>query len=358
MSEQPLREATKPHRRIVELDVMRALAAISLVLFHFTHVFRVKYGYVDPLGFEYHYGAYGTQMFFMLSGYVNAMSLLRRREPKDFVAARLIRIVPIFWAAIALNLLLLPIAPLETTISATALAANFILLPKLFGYECIDPVMWTLQIEILFYGLLVVLFCSGLLRHPLRTWAALAGLSLLVCPLHDWLLETYPSAAITSLVRVVRYGMVLDQVPLFGMGFLLYMIRTRVGALWLNTAAIVGVGAVFHLIDHGKHNPAATLLITLFLAACAYGLVPVLRLRVFVYISTISYPLYLFHNNFGCIVIYQLNQSGVPAIVSLAAGIVAVVLLAIWITYRVEQPLTRRLRGWWDAVRRPELVPA
>lgn len=358
MSEQPLHHVTEPRRRIVELDVMRALAAVSLVLFHFTHVFRVKYGYIDPLGFEYHYGAYGTQMFFMLSGYVNAMSLLRRREPVDFVAARLIRIVPVFWGAILLNLLLLPIAPLETTISATALAANLTLLPKLFGYECIDPVMWTLQIEMLFYGLLVALFCSGLLRYPLRTWLALAGLALLVCPLHDWLVETHPSTGIASLVRVIRYGMVLDQVPLFGIGFLLYMIRTRVGSLGATIAAIVGIATVFHLIDHGKHNPAATLLITLFLTACAYGLVPVLRLRVFVYISTISYPLYLFHNNLGCIIIYQLNRSGVPAIVSLAGGLLAVVLLASWLTYRVEQPLTRRLRGWWSTVRRPELAPA
>lgn len=358
MSEPPLQDASKPHRRIIELDVMRALAAVSLVLFHFTHVFRVKYGYVDPLGFEYHYGAYGTQMFFMLSGYVNAMSLLRRREPMDFVAARLIRIVPIFWGAILLNLLLLPLSPLESTISAAALVANFTLLPKLFGYECIDPVMWTLQIEMLFYGLLVALFCSGLLRRPVRAWGALAGLSLLICPLHDWLLETHPSAAVTSLVRVVRYAMVLDQVPLFGIGFLLYMIRTRVGVVWWNLAGIFALAAVFHLIDQGKHNPAATLLITLFLTACAYGRVPVLRLPVFVYISTISYPLYLFHNNLGCILIYQLNQSGVPAIVSLGVGILAVVLLATWITYRIEQPLTLRLRSWWNAVRRPKLVPA
>ena len=72
-------EPLAPQRRIVELDALRALAAINLVLFHFTHVYAVKFGYTTPLGFEWPYGAYGVEMFFILSGFVNAMSLLRRK---------------------------------------------------------------------------------------------------------------------------------------------------------------------------------------------------------------------------------------------------------------------------------------
>ena len=47
----------QPHRRILELDSLRALAAINLLLFHFTHVYSVKFGYTSPLGFEWPYGA-------------------------------------------------------------------------------------------------------------------------------------------------------------------------------------------------------------------------------------------------------------------------------------------------------------
>lgn len=359
MSQSQMQNPASPHQRIVELDVMRALAAVSLVLFHFTHVYRVKYGYIEPLGFEYHYGAYGTQMFFMLSGYVNAMSLLRRRQPVDFIAARLIRIVPIFWGAIALNLAILSVAPLQSpSLSYEAILANFTLLPKLFGYDCVDPVMWTLQIEMLFYAILVGLFCSGALRRPVLAWMVLAGAALLVCPVHDWLVAAYPTAKATSLLRVVRYAAVLDQIPLFGIGYLMYMIRTRVGALPLSAAAMVGCAAVFHSIDHGKHNPAATLLITLFLAACAYGKVPPLRLPVFVFISTISYSLYLFHNSLGCIVIYHLNWIGCSSVVSFTAALVFVVALATLITYSIEQPLTGWLRRRWLVLRaRLEPVP-
>ena len=99
--------ALKRSGRVLELDAVRAFAALSLMLFHFTHVYQVKFGYTPPLGFEYPYGKYGTQLFFMLSGYVNAMTLLSKGQPVDFLAARAIRIVPTYLLVIGLNLLLL-----------------------------------------------------------------------------------------------------------------------------------------------------------------------------------------------------------------------------------------------------------
>ena len=84
--------ATSKTKRIVELDALRGLAAINLLLFHFTHVYEVKYGYISPLGWEFPYGKYGVQLFFMLSGLVNAMTLMRKQNPGDFLASRMIRI--------------------------------------------------------------------------------------------------------------------------------------------------------------------------------------------------------------------------------------------------------------------------
>ncbi|MGI9517800.1 MAG: acyltransferase family protein, partial [Pirellulaceae bacterium] len=93
-------------KRIVELDSLRALAALNLVLFHFTHVYAVKYGYTSPLGFEFPFGKYGVQLFFMLSGFVNAMTLLKKRKSADFLASRIIRICPSYWSVIVINLLI------------------------------------------------------------------------------------------------------------------------------------------------------------------------------------------------------------------------------------------------------------
>ena len=87
MSSDASQPALKPHRRILELDALRAMAALNLVLFHFTYLYAVKFGYSSSLGFEWPYGAYGVEMFFILSGFVNSMSLLRRGKPVGIVTS-------------------------------------------------------------------------------------------------------------------------------------------------------------------------------------------------------------------------------------------------------------------------------
>ena len=340
----------KPHKRILELDALRALAAINLMLFHFTHVYAVKFGYTSPLGFEWPFGAYGVEMFFILSGFVNSMSLLRRKKPVDFVAARLIRIVPIFLLVIIANIWIMQYSPL-TPVTSTQFVANMTLLPRIFGFECVDPVMWTLQIEMMFYATLVCLFQIGALKRYFLGWGTLLVLSLLVCPTLDSMHATYSSEAWFSVATAVRRLMLLDFVPLFAIGFLLYMIKTDTGKRWQNILGIIAAAAVFHSIDHGKHNPLATMLIIGLVTASAYGKVPPLRFKPLVYVSTISYALYLCHNNLGSIMMHRFDHNGVPPIICLALVLVFSFALAIIITKKIEEPMTNRLRSAWETYR-------
>lgn len=340
-----------PHRRILELDALRALAAINLLLFHFTHVYAVKFGFATPLGFEWPFGAYGVEMFFILSGFVNSMSLLRRGKPVDFVAARLIRIIPVFLLVILANLWILQLAPMNQSISTQQLAANLTLLPRVLGYECVDPVMWTLQVEMMFYVTLVLMYRIGALRRYFWGWGSLLALSAFVCPTLDAMQAAHGQAGWFAMATAVRRLMLLDFVPLFAMGFLLYMIKTNVGVRWQNMAGIVLAATVFHCIDHGKHNPVATVLILGLVTACAYGKVPPLRFAPLVYVSTISYSLYLCHNNLGCAVMRRFEDSGIPSIVCLMIAIVFSFSMAIIVTNRIEQPITAWLRKKWASYR-------
>lgn len=353
MSSDASKTALKPHRRILELDALRALAAINLVLFHFTHVYAVKFGYSSPLGFEWPYGAYGVEMFFILSGFVNSMSLMRRGKPVDFVAARMIRIIPIFLMVIIANLWILRLAPMNDTVSMSQFVANMTLIPRVLGYETVDPVMWTLQIEMMFYATLVILFKIGALKRYFIGWGTLLTLSLLVCPTLDSLAATHAEAGWFMAATAVRRVMLLDFVPLFAIGFLLYMIKTDSGRRWQNILGILVAAGVFHSIDHGKHNPVATALIIGLVTMAAYGKVPLLRLKPLVYVSTISYALYLCHNNLGCALIHRFDQSGIPPQICFLIAIVFSFSMAIIITNRIEQPITAALRTAWNRYRSP-----
>lgn len=337
--------AMQPHRRIVELDALRALAAINLVLFHFTHVYAVKYGFTSPLGGEWPYGAYGVELFFILSGFVNSMSLLRRGRPKDFVAARLIRIVPLFLIVVLANLAIAGMAPLnQHHVSTDQWLANLTLMPRVFGYECIDPVMWTLQVEMMFYLVLVSLYCWGGISRPMWGWGGLLAVSLVLCPWLDANRASWGDTNLFALGTALRHLLVLDFVPLFAIGFLLYRIKTNVGARWQNVLGILAAAAVFHSIDHGKHNPAATALIVATVALAGYARLPMLRLRPLIAISGFSYAIYLCHNNLGCVLLHTFDHAGVPPWVCLAIVIPFSFGFAFLVTQWIEQPITNRLR--------------
>ena len=342
-------EKTEKTQRIVELDALRALAAINLLLFHFTHVYHVKYGYTSPLGWEFPYGKYGVQLFFMLSGFVNAMTLLRKRTPSDFLAARIIRIFPAFWMVLVVNAILFTVAPLAANgISWDQWLANLTVMPNIFGYECIEPVTWTLQIELLFYGIILFLFVTKLLERPLIATLGAMSLSLLVglTVKYEWL-AGYATAQhwVNSLENVL----IIKYLPLFFVGILLNEIKNKRGLLSQNIAGIVVCSIVFHLIDDHGHNPVMTIGLTGLLALSCFGLVPLLRLKPLVFISTISYSLYLMHNNLGTTFIYHLNQNGIGSWLSMIIATVLVIIVSTFSTYCIELPMSNWLKQKWMA---------
>jgi peptidoglycan/LPS O-acetylase OafA/YrhL len=340
--------------RIIELDSLRALAAINLVLFHFTHVYSVKYGYTSPLGFEFPFGKYGVQLFFMLSGLVNAMTLMKKRDASGFIAGRIIRICPSFWAVIVINLLIVGLAPLAGIgYSAEQIAANLTIMPNLLGFECMEPVTWTLQIEILFYGMILFLFLTRALDRPLRTVTYLLILSCVTCLSIQFLESRSTVPYWFGGLVFYRDLLILEYLPLFTIGILLNEIKCQRGSLIGNGTGIVASMVVFHVVDQHGHNPAATLILFGLLVAALYGRAPFLRFRPLVWVSTISYALYLLHNNLGCVVIWYVNQAGVPPIVAMLAGIVFVTGVSALVTYKIEGPLTRWMRNHWLQWRKP-----
>ena len=70
-----------------------------------------------------------------------------------------------------------------------------------------------------------------------------------------------------------------------------------------------------------------------------------------VYVSTISYALYLCHNNLGSIMIHRFDHNGVPPVICLALVLVFSFALAIIITKKIEEPMTNRLRLAWESYR-------
>lgn len=335
--------------RILELDAIRALSCLNLLLFHFTWVYQEKYGFASDPGFTFPYGKYGVQLFFMLSGLVNAMTLLSKRKPGDFLVARWIRIFPSYWLVILLNVGLFLLLPMyQHPVHFDETVANLTTMPNLFGFQNMEPVTWTLQVEMLFYAFLMLTFVFGLLEKPIRTMMIAVGCCLILGLGITSFKTHYPESIWNGRFRVIEELFFIRQLPLFAMGILLNELRCGRGKRWALWGGIVAAATVFHLIDLRGHNPVATVLMFGLLTASAFRMVPILRWKPLVYISFISYALYLVHNNLGSAMMRQLEAFGLAPLPTIVVATLLMIALAHAMTYWIEQPLTRWLRKKYE----------
>jgi peptidoglycan/LPS O-acetylase OafA/YrhL len=346
----------KPARkRILELDALRAISCLNLLLFHFTYVYANKYGFESPLGFSFPYGKYGVQLFFMLSGFVNAMTLVGKRSAQDFLAARCIRIFPSYWLVILMNVVLFSYIPFfHTTPTLDATVANLTTMPNLFGYTNMEPVTWTLQVEMFFYAFLIIMTLTNGFAKPLKVFGTIMAVSAVCCLGFTAFKSAYPASSWNTAFHVAESMFIMRNFPLFVMGMLLNEIACKRGVMWHNILGILGAAFVFHLIDLRDHNPAATALLFGLLTFCAYGKMPLLRFKPLLFISSISYTLYLFHNNVGSACIGSLESLGLGSVLSVIVATGLTIALGTAVTIWFEGPITKFLNQKWRNRKQPK----
>ena len=349
----------KKSSRIVELDVLRAIAALNLLLFHFTWVYSSKYGFDSPLGVMFPFGKYGVQLFFMLSGFVNLFALLRKKPTSaDFAVGRAIRIVPSFWLIVLFNVVLLSMFPmLQQDVTVGGTLANLTIMPQLFGAECMEPVTWTLMVEVLFYGFLLYLLRSKRLYQPLMSTMMFVLAMCVIGGLgNQFIQQHYSGTTFGECFAFVDRLCFFRWMPLFSIGILLHEIKIKRGTFSHNSLGIFASAVAFHVIDQKHHNPVVTVILLALLGLSAFGKLPVLRLKPLVFIGSISYSLYLFHNNLGTALIHWMETIGVNSIVAFTIGTLAMIALSALITYRFEQPASKLLRSQWAKFKQRPLV--
>lgn len=363
-----VRQPAPPATRLRTLDGLRFVAAVGVLLYHFTARWSMAWGQ-EPgqqfpvLGRLTSYLALAPELFFVISGFVILWTAWGRTVPA-VIASRLARVYPAYWAALALtSLLLLVIWRDGKQISLAEVAVNVTLLQEAFGVRHVDGVYWTLWTELRFYVLVVLLVAVGLTRRRVLVFTALwplAGLGAAL--LGIGVLET---------VLISRYA------PLFAGGMLLYLIY-RDGHGWLPWSLLAGnvVLAVHNVVPaqtaslgrNTAFEPSPVILAALVVGCFAtVAALTLTRLRridwpALTAIGAVTYPLYLVHEFWGWWVISLLHDV-VPTGVTLAAAAGVSLALAWAIHHGVEQRVNRPVRAWVERVltpsaRRREQVPS
>jgi peptidoglycan/LPS O-acetylase OafA/YrhL len=335
--------ASRPDFRLQEIDVLRGLAALTVV---FSHYFPYWSRYLDdfPVIVPNALGHDAVKLFFVISGFVIFVTLERCRTVLDFAVLRFSRLYPAYWMSLALATLL-GVALFGESLWLGGLVVNATMLQQFLGFGHLDNVYWSLTVELAFYANAAWLFACGLHRRT-RTivliWLLLAAV---------WALSGGPSAApVDELVEAKRRDwwsllFALDYAPYFAMGILFYRAR-RHGWQW-QTLALVLLAAAVEFLINSWHGLAVAGAAALLFALAVTGYLRFLVLRPALWLGAISYSLYLVHRNLGYATLTWLHEHGVAAAPAIGAATLGALVLATLLTYAVEQPASRRIRAWY-----------
>lgn len=365
--------------RIQSIDGLRGVAALLVVLFHLHEaVSRTATEWLwSPIDLIARNGAKGVDIFFVISGFVIAMSVSKGAGTVGyfgrFVLRRSIRLDPPYWAAILLELVLLhstlrlfPAHPVVLPTGAQ-LFSHFFYLQDLLGYGSIVLSFWTLCYEIQFYGFFVGLI---VLRHYLPTvfqstrWTALFAGGLFL--LSVWVRFVSPGSA--------PHGLFIDRWYQFFIGTLTYFAISESGRLkmlylaWAALAVVV-VSTSTSLVQLLPMVVSAWLV----LAARDVRWGRLLSARPLQFLGAISYSLYLFHSSVGWRFVSLMQKlipgtwSSAMAVAVYLAGIVVSILFAALMWRLIERPFLRLAQKIRMPMRNaqspssapiPEVVPA
>ena len=156
-------------QRLNQLDALRGLAAMAVVLFHFSTRFSELYPQAAPQAWSLSMGHLGVNLFFIISGFVIFMTIERTARPTDFVVSRVSRLYPAYWVAILLTFCITHALTLPgKTVPLTTALANGLMFHGFFRVPHVDGVYWTLEVELLFYALILALYVGGRLAKVHR----------------------------------------------------------------------------------------------------------------------------------------------------------------------------------------------
>jgi peptidoglycan/LPS O-acetylase OafA/YrhL len=332
--------AARPAEHFGELDVLRGLAAVAVMLFHYTARYAEVYGFPSPLPFHVGFGHYGVELFFGISGFVILMTLQRTRSAGHFLVSRFSRLYPAYWAALLLTFTVMTLVPLPgREVHVGQLLVNFTMWQELLGVKHIDHVYWSLQLELIFYVWMFGAYLTGQLSR-VRLWVAL------------WLAASLVVAGGSALLgRDAPYLpsklLLLPYAALFSVGLVTYdaMQRRTVDAVdvLLVAAAVLCAG-----LWHGPGGAAACAVTATVFALFATRRLTWLTFGPLVWLGSISYMLYLVHQNIGYAVIDTALRHGAPPLLAVVVAIAVTLSLAATISRWIERPAMAWIRGRWS----------
>ncbi len=331
------------------IQMLRAAAALAVVIYHMVHAEDVHGGGVSVLGGPAHYGYAGVDVFFVISGFIIARITAGKFGSAtfavQFLCRRAVRIVPLYWLctlAIAAVLTLHPNA-LSSKFENKSLLDSLLMIPQAGGP--LLAVGWTLSYEIFFYAMaaLGLAFGSRAAIHKALLGWALVLLFLQAVPAHGPWISLLTSPLSIQFIAGALVGLHWRRLP-----SVLAIPAIASGIAWMIAAGFLLLDAPGHGQSDGVRTLAFGLPATLLIAGLARleadgkAVAP----KVLVQLGDASYSLYLTHLFVLSLVSRLGSGLDVTGTVTGNTMLLIIMFIASWITALavhkcVEKPLLK-----------------
>lgn len=327
---------SKPQKtRLIELDACRGIAALGVVIFHYTVRYGELYGHPISPGLNMPNGHLWVAFFFMISGFVIELTLERTNKAKDFVVARFARLFPTYWACMLLTMVAVSFLGLPNR--EVSWATWLLNLTMLNGYALIpyvDGVYWSLRVELSFY--IIAFFTYFILRKKCMTLILFTWLLMHV--IYEYAPNLSSSIYFQGAVHIgaIKYS------DLFIAGIVYLKVFRKEAKLIHITLLLLSLA--FRISISSAGESLAILSFNAIFLLIAFNIARPLRIKPLIWLGSISYPLYLIHQNIGFAIMRHLYTHGVPTWVGIILTTVIAVITS-WLIHRaVEEPSRRWIR--------------
>ncbi|SDK53788.1 Peptidoglycan/LPS O-acetylase OafA/YrhL, contains acyltransferase and SGNH-hydrolase domains [Nonomuraea maritima] len=339
--------------RLAELDLLRFLAALAVVAFHYLVAYASVWGdrpaeLFPALAPIAGLGILGVELFFIISGFVILMSVWGRGLGA-FARSRLVRLYPAYWlslAAIAALYGLTGAKPLDPKLSLGDYLVNATMFQRLFKLTDASGVYWSLWAELRFYLLISILIIIGVTYGRVLAFAGI------------WLAAVIGAHFLED--SLVDEIVMPAYAPYFIAGMALYLIHKR-GSSWLPWIYVaagyaLSIGSALDRVHRridlaGFKNMPVTdtsVIITITLiyvmtSLVALGLLRLRPSRLLTALGGTTYPLYLFHSVIAVALVPLLVGDLPPWLVAVITTLAAILLSYLVYSF-AERPIQRLLK--------------
>ena len=327
---------SKVNERLENIDLLRGVAIIFVVFFHYTYHYSVEYllrtdEWSLPIA---RYGWSGVDIFFIVSGYCIALTIVKTSNFIEFSIRRFARIYPAYFFCGIVTLVFYTFFDLPGrevdwyTGFMNLIFANFI--PGL-KFQYIDGIYWALMIELKFYiffGIIYFIFKN--LNKAIIVWfffSVILNLLLL-----------FDNEQVTFFTSISPHS------NLFLIGLMVFNLKEKSYISYL----LITLFALINIFINERYLGFEIFFIFLILITTLALKIKVnLRLNFLSKIGLVSFSWYLLHNSIGIIIIRELNKIGVENYSVIIATLITLFFSSISYKF-IEITLKRMIIGTYS----------